>query len=121
VLLVCANACVAVVLIAYDDETGPAVFKCDPAGYFVGYKATSTGQKHQEALNHLEKKLKKDTLVLDDQATIELAISTLSSVLSVDFKAGDLEVAIVRKGMTGFKQLGEGDIDEYLTIMSERD
>ena len=40
------------ILIGYDDEFGPQLYKCDPAGYFVGYKATAAGAKQQEALNH---------------------------------------------------------------------
>jgi 20S proteasome subunit alpha 1 len=60
------------ILIGYDDEHGPQLFKCDPAGYFVGYKATTAGTKHQEALNQLEKKLKKNPdLETDD--TIEVS------------------------------------------------
>jgi len=47
------------ILIGYDEERGPQVFKCDPAGYFIGYKATSAGTKAQEATNYLEKKFKK--------------------------------------------------------------
>jgi len=49
----------AMILIGIDLEFGPQIFKLDPAGYFVGFHATSAGQKQQEAMNHLEKKWKK--------------------------------------------------------------
>jgi 20S proteasome subunit alpha 1 len=39
------------ILIGPDDERGPQVFKLDPAGYFVGFKATAAGQKQTEATN----------------------------------------------------------------------
>jgi hypothetical protein len=47
------------ILIGIDPETGPQIFKLDPAGYFVGYHATAAGQKQQESMNFLEKKWKK--------------------------------------------------------------
>jgi 20S proteasome subunit alpha 1 len=49
------------ILIGVDDELGPQVFKTDPAGYFSGYRATSSGVKQTEANNYLEKKIKKKT------------------------------------------------------------
>ncbi|RUP45071.1 nucleophile aminohydrolase, partial [Jimgerdemannia flammicorona] len=61
---------VSMILIGYDDERGPQLYKCDPAGYYVGYKATAAGAKQQEALNHLEKKLKKEPQ-LDEEETVE--------------------------------------------------
>jgi len=63
----------AMILIGYDDERGPQLFKVDPAGYYVGYRATSAGAKHQEALNHLEKKLKKNPQ-LSEEETVEVII-----------------------------------------------
>lgn len=46
-------------LIGYDDELGPMVYKADPAGYFCGYKAAACGVKSVEAGNFLEKRIKK--------------------------------------------------------------
>lgn len=121
---------VATTLISVDDEFGPQLYKCDPAGYYVGYKATASGPKQQEALNHLEKKLKnKEYAPGGWEEVVELGISTLSTVLSVDFKKGELEVGIVggprSDGKEGsdraFKTLTEDQIDERLQAISERD
>ncbi|KAI8826877.1 nucleophile aminohydrolase [Fimicolochytrium jonesii] len=110
---------VSMILIGFDDERGPQLFKCDPAGYFVGYYATSAGSKHQEALNHLEKKLKKRP-ELNEEDTVELAINTLSNVLSLDLKPADLEIGIVTAANPRFVQLTTEQIDEHLTRIVEK-
>ncbi len=51
------SACV-MILGAVDDERGPQLYKVDPAGHFLGYRATSAGLKEQEANNLLEKEFK---------------------------------------------------------------
>lgn len=121
---------VATTLISLDDEVGPSLYKCDPAGYYVGYKATASGPKQQEALNHLEKKLKnKDCAPGDWEEVVELGITTLSTVLSVDFKKGELEIGIVggprlddEEGTSSvFRKLTEEEIEERLQAIAERD
>lgn len=47
------------ILIAYDDERGPLLYKTDPAGTYMGFRATAAGPKSQEAHNYLEKRYKK--------------------------------------------------------------
>ncbi|KAJ3115481.1 Proteasome subunit alpha type-6 [Phlyctochytrium bullatum] len=59
---------VSMILAGFDDEAGPQLFKCDPSGYFVGYKATTAGTKQQEASVHLEKKLKKNPDLTNEEA-----------------------------------------------------
>jgi 20S proteasome subunit alpha 1 len=121
---------VATTLVSLDDEVGPQLYKCDPAGYYVGYKATASGPKQQEAFNHLEKKLKnKDCAPGSWEEVVELGISTLSTVLSVDFKKGELEIGIVggpnKEGSDGlnreFRKLTEDEIDDRLQAIAERD
>lgn len=121
---------VANTLISVDSEYGPQLYKCDPAGYYVGYKATASGPKQQEALNHLEKKLKnKDCAEGSWEEVVELGISTLSTVLSVDLKKSELEIGIVggpkegdKEGSEpGFRALTEEEIDERLQAIAEKD
>jgi len=121
---------VATTLISLDSEYGPQLYKCDPAGYYTGYKATASGPKQQEAFNHLEKKLKnKDSAEGSWEEVVELAITTLSTVLSVDFKKGELEIGIVGGPRTdgkegtdpGFRALTEEEIDERLQAIAEKD
>ncbi|KAK6432675.1 Proteasome subunit YC7alpha/Y8 (protease yscE subunit 7) [Oleoguttula sp. CCFEE 5521] len=121
---------VAATLVSLDSEYGPQLFKCDPAGYYVGYKATASGPKAQEALNFLEKKLKnKDCAEGDWEEVVELGIATLSTVLSVDFKKGEIEIGIVggprkdgKEGTEeGFRSLTEEEIDERLQAIAEKD
>ena len=122
---------IASTLISVDSEFGPQLFKCDPAGYYVGYKATATGPKMQEALNFLERKLKnKDHAEGSWEDVVELGITTLASVLSVDFKKGELEVGIVggpklddedEETTTDFRALTEDEIDERLQAIADKD
>lgn len=107
-------------VIGMDPEYGPQLFKCDPAGYFAGYKGTSAGVKMTEANNALEKKVRKNPKWTRDE-TIEAAIATLSTVVSMDFKPSEIEVAVVSKTDPAFKVLGEDEVEKHLTAIAERD
>lgn len=123
---------ISIILIGLDPNPskGPQIFKIDPAGYYVGFRATAAGTKQTEAINFLEKHFKKggnssvssDAVLpyvsevegtgtsANDQAVIEaeklvksmnkeqvleLALTTLSTVLAQDLKANEIEVGIV--------------------------
>lgn len=108
------------VLIAYDDDKGPCVYKTDPAGYYCGFRGISVGVKQTEANSYLEKKLKKRTDFTEDEA-IQLAISCLSTVLAVDFKPSEVEIGIVTKEDPTFRVLSEDDVENHLTAISEKE
>lgn len=103
-----------------DEDRGPQIFKCDPAGYFTGVKAVSTGPKQQEATTYLEKKFKKiDHVDGDWKETVEFAITSLSSVLGTDFRKNDIEIGVATQGE--FRILDAEEIDERLVAIAEMD
>lgn len=102
-----------------DEEEGPQLFRCDPAGHFMGYKACAAGNKEQEANNYLEKQFKKTPEMKFDQA-VETAIIALQTCVGSDLKPADLEVAVVTTQNPKFTVLSEQQIDERLAAISDR-
>lgn len=113
---------ISMMIIGYDNELEkPELFKVDPAGYFVGFKATSAGTKQTESINYLEKKFKIENLSLSYDQIIELAIETLSNVISTDFKSNEIEIGVIRKDNQEFKVLDEEEVDEILQRIADKD
>lgn len=105
-----------------DEESGPQLYKVDPAGHYFGYRACATGAKEQEASNALEKTIKShptDTMTESD--TIHHSISTLQRVLGIEFKASDIEVAVVSTNNREIRKLSDTEIEQYLNMIAERD
>lgn len=125
---------VSLIIIGMDEEAGPSLYKCDPAGHYIGYKACAAGFKEQEALNFLQNKFKKadeadegsdaaknKAEALGENDTIQTAIAALQNVLQSDFKADEIEVAVVSKSNPKFHLLSVKQVDEHLNALSQRD
>merc|ERR1712232_934382 len=111
---------VSVAFLAIDDEKGPQLFQCDPAGYYAGYKGCAAGAKESEAQNTLEKVVKKHQN-LTESATIQQGILCLQTVMGMDFKETDIEVGLVSKSRPGFVRLSEEEIRNHLDAIAEQD
>eukprot|EP00761_Pharyngomonas_kirbyi_P003573 gb/GECH01003577.1/.p1 GENE.gb/GECH01003577.1/~~gb/GECH01003577.1/.p1 ORF type:complete len:247 (+),score=58.83 gb/GECH01003577.1/:1-741(+) len=107
-------------LMGIDEEDGPQLFKTDPSGYYVGFKATAAGQKETEASNFLEKKLRDEPSLSFDE-TVQLAINTLQTVVSAELKPDEIEVAVVTNDDPSFRKMSDEDVDKHLVAIAERD
>jgi len=106
--------------ISWEKDKGPSLFRSDPAGYYSAHNGWVIGGKQTEGVSWLEKQFKQKS-DLTREETIQMAISCLSSVFHSDFKASDIEVAVIGEHDPVFKVLTESDIDTHLTAIAERD
>jgi 20S proteasome subunit alpha 1 len=67
------------------------------------------------------KKKRENNIRLDEKETVLLAIDTLQSVISQDFKASDIEVAVVTASNRYVKKLTADEMETYLNILSQKD
>lgn len=111
--------CCTMLIAGVDDEKGAQTFKVDPSGHILPFKAVATGKAEAEAMNYLEKRNEQLMAGLDEDSTIELAISTMMYVLSTDFKGSEIEVGVVAAGKK-FRMLSQDDIEDRLNAISER-
>lgn len=110
-------ACI-MILIGVDSEKGPQIFKVDCAGHYLPFFGTSTGNKEQEAVNFLEKKVD-DMKTYSKDETVRCAIMCLGSVLGSDFRGTEIEVGIVHQKTGAFVTLTEDQIDEHLNAIAD--
>lgn len=87
-------------------------------GHYLPYKAVATGKAEPEAMNFLEKKVS-ELSSLNENDTIELAISAMQYVLSTDFKSTEIEVGLISVGEK-FRVLKEEEIEERLNSIAEK-
>ena len=112
--------CCVTMIFAIDDEKGPQLFKVDPAGYYVGYKATAAGEKEQGATNQLEREFKKKIKLSRDEA-VKVAVKALQNTLSMEFRSTDIEIAIATKTEPNIKIMTPKEIEAELTRIGEID
>jgi 20S proteasome subunit alpha 1 len=110
---------VALTFCSVDDEFGPMLYKCDPAGYYIGSKANATGPKQQELTTALEKRYKKKGVEGEWKSVVEFAIITLSNTLNTEFRKNDIEIGVAVDGK--FFTLSPEEIDERLIAIAEQD
>ncbi|KAL7713749.1 Proteasome subunit alpha type [Entamoeba marina] len=91
----------------------------DPAGSVSAFRGCAAGEKEQEAFNNLEKK-KIDKTLTTDQVVLT-AIDSLQTVTASEFKASDVEIALISNENKKFHTLTIQEIEHYLLLSSERD
>jgi 20S proteasome subunit alpha 1 len=105
--------------VGIDEEKGPQVFKVDPSGFCVGYKAIAAGTKEQDAINYLEKQYKKKKEGWSRDEAIQTAIMCLQNVISTDFKSNELEIGIATADDIFFRTLTEEEIEHHLNTIAD--
>eukprot|EP00300_Choanocystis_sp_HF-7_P031648 c41192_g1_i1.p2 GENE.c41192_g1_i1~~c41192_g1_i1.p2 ORF type:complete len:274 (+),score=63.37 c41192_g1_i1:55-822(+) len=114
-----------------DDEKGPALFKVDPAGFTASFKACCAGVKEVEGTSALEKLIKSadddegeaagGPAAWGEELTTRKAIAALQNILASDFKATDIEVAVVSVERPEFRALDTATIERFLVAIAEED
>merc|ERR1712157_121672 len=104
-------------LVGVDDEKGTQVFKIDCAGHFLPYFGGAAGNKEQEAINFLEKRI--DSIPnYNYNEVVRGAIMCLGSVLGSDFRGSEIEVGVV-SGSSLFRLMTEEEIEEHLNAIAD--
>lgn len=112
--------CCITILFGVDDERGPQVFKVDPAGFYVGYRATATGEKEQSANNQLEREFKKNAELSRDE-TFRIAVKALQNTLAMEFRETDIEIGYATSERPGVVMMTPEEIKNQLIKIGELD
>lgn len=94
------------------------LYKVEPSGFSCGYRACSCGVKETEALSALEKKMEEFP---SKKENAEFVLSTLQTVVGIDFEAKEVEVAVMTRDETSYRLMTTDEIEEILSAVAEKD
>jgi 20S proteasome subunit alpha 1 len=95
-----------------------ALYRVEPSGFNSGYRAVGCGVKEVEAMSALEKKIQPFE---SERETAEFVISTLQTVVGVDFESKEIEVAVMTTENQTYRLMTGEEVDEILKSVSEKD
>jgi 20S proteasome subunit alpha 1 len=114
-----------------EDDGTVALYRCDPAGYYVGYGAVATGPKSTEMMAAFERLLTPENNnnsgsradedavyfgeTIDD--TLSIALKTLQSTLATAFKAEELEIGVASVQDRRFRILSTAKVHAALDAL----
>lgn len=105
------------IIIGYDEEFGPMVYKTDPTGNVCSYRACAAGLKKDEVTAYLECNYEDN---LSEKRTIQLAIDCLESISDEYLKPTDIDVGIVSITNHRFRIFKVEEIATYLNKYNVR-
>jgi 20S proteasome subunit alpha 1 len=108
-----------IMLIGADDEKHAQIYKIDPAGSYMPYKAVAMGKSEQDAMNFLEKRVSEFSLLKNESDIVECAITAMQHILSTDFKSSEIEVGVISVG-SKFRVLNEVEIETRLASIQAK-
>lgn len=110
---------VSAILFGYDpDNADFKVYKVEPSGFSCGYRAVACGVKETEAMSALEKK---NEVFNTPEKNAEFVLSTLQTVVGLDFESKEVEVAIMTKEKTQYSLMTPQEVEQILTAVAEKD
>lgn len=109
------------IICCVDEETGPELYKIDPAGDYKGYKAVASGKLAESCERFFrESYQKEDKVPKTVDECVQLGIMALLEAAKIEFTAKTLEVGVL-SGETNFEVLSEKEIEKILTNIAERE
>ncbi len=97
-------------LVAGADNTGTHLYKTDPSGAYVSYKATVIGTGEEKIEKFLNKNYKEN---MNRKEAIKLVLKALKE-LKDDFSPKIAEIAYVNKKENEFKKLTEKEVSKFV-------
>ncbi|KRX82235.1 Proteasome subunit alpha type-6 [Trichinella nativa] len=109
------------IIVGYDDEFGPQIYRTDPAGYTCGFRGISVGPKQHQANSILEKKIKKKADFDNAETIQESILNNKNNLKSAELRSGESEVCVVAQEHPRVRFLTNQEIEDHLNAIAEKD